>query len=454
MRYPYERLATADDIRKSFRLLAEKLHPDADKQDEIPGEEAKGAAFGGGETFHREEFDAENNPMPKEVAVAISGVTLSVTGLLVALAILVASPLITRGLLPVTGSVANKDGADRNPSPVGANEERTLTAKPQLAPAVQSKPRLVLQQSASSVAADSIPLGIQVDGKADGMALEISDLPSGTTISSGRPLGTGVWRILTTDVGNAVIHLPPRFSGTIDVCIELRLADDTVVDRRSLHLEWPHKPTLTLEPIESAGAMASSVPMDAKHPTQGFADKGGVTATPSDQVAALDAFGGKGDHDPIGLLIGRSEKLLSEGQVEAARLLLQPAAEAHDARAALALGATYDPIMLAIFQAHGVAADVSLALDWYKKASEFGSQKAQQRLDLLTAALSRSKYTGGTAASDSTPPKVIATPLVRPKGHVARAPIHQHGPDDRHRVDVAGVGTDPDPLLSPPAFIQ
>jgi hypothetical protein len=433
MRNPFKRSATAVDIRKSFRLLAEKLHPE-DK------------AFGGSETFRRDEFDAEGIGMPKEVATAISGVTLGVTGLLIALAILVSSPLITRSLMFLTGAFANNDGGDRNPSPVGADENPVLAAKHR-GPAVPSEPHLVLQQSASYVATDGIPLGIRVDGKADGMALEISDLPSGTTISSGRPLGTGLWRILATDVGNAVIRLPPGFSGTIDLAIELRLSDDTVVDRRSLRLEWPQRLMGTLEPTDTAGAVAASIPEEAR--PENIVDNGAVAVTTTDQVTAL-----QNAHDPIELLIGRSEKLLSEGQVGAARLLLLPAVEAHDARAALALGSTYDPIMLAIFQAHGVAADVSAALDWYKKASEFGSQKAQQRLNLLTAALRQNKSTSDIAASDNAPYKVVTAPVARPKGRVARALTHEHRPYDRERIDVAGAGAGPAPLLSPPAFIQ
>lgn len=262
MTNPYKRSATADGIAMSFRLLAKKPRPDANKHDrnaaevitathETLGDRAEGRAFTGGATFHRNEFDAESTAMPKEVAAAISGVTISVTSLLVAFAILVTSPVITRSLLPLTGIFTNNDGEERNLSPVGSNEKRALAAKLHRDPAFQSEPRLVLQQSASYVAAD-IPLGIRVDGKADGMALEISDLPSGTTISSGRPLGTGVWRILATDIGNAVIHLPPGFSGMIDLSLELRLVDDSVIDRGSLHLEWPEKPTRTQEPIASA----------------------------------------------------------------------------------------------------------------------------------------------------------------------------------------------------------
>jgi hypothetical protein len=387
--------------------------------------------------------------MPKEVAAAISGATLSVTVLLVALAMLIVSPLISRSLIPLI--FANNDGGDRNSSPVGPNKKGVLAAKPQRDPAVQSEPRLVLEQSPSYVAVDGIPLGIEVDGKADGMALEISELPGGTTISSGRALGTGVWRILAADVGNALIHLPPELSGSIDLFLELRLVDDTVVDRRSLHLECPQRPTQTAEPISLAGTMVVSVPAGVKARSQSFVDKDAVTITPMDRGAVLDAI--VGNHDPIELLIGRSEKLLSQGQVEAARLLLLPGAKARHARAALALGATYDPIMLAIFRARGVTADVSIALDWYRKASEFGSQKAQQRLNLLTVASRHSKNTGGIAASDNIIPKVMASPLARPKGHVGRAPTPQHRPYDHYGVDVAGASTGPDPLLSP-AFIQ
>jgi len=99
----------------------------------------------------------------------------------------------------------------------------------------------------------------------------------------------------------------------------------------------------------------------------------------------LDVSKRQVDHDQIELLIARSQQLVSEGDVGAARTLLQRAAEAGDARAALALGSTYDPIMLVILHARGVTADPFLARFWYRKASGFGSQEAQQRLKLLAS---------------------------------------------------------------------
>src|SRR5215467_2624539 len=115
------------------------------------------------------------------------------------------------------------------------------------------------------------------------------------------------------------------------------------------------------------------------------ATKGAATQAPTSRNGKRDAAKPEVDHDQIDLLVARSQHLVSEGEVGAARTLLQRAAEAGDARAALALGSTYDPIMLAILHARGVTADAFLARFWYRKASGFGSQEAQQRLDLLAS---------------------------------------------------------------------
>jgi hypothetical protein len=434
MRDPYALLAvrlsaTPDDIKKSFRLLAKKLHPDANKNDpkaaalfaeikaayDILGDEAKRKAY------DRGKIDAEGNPAPETVANAISSLTLSVTGLMVAIAIFVTSQLIMRNLPPVMGNYVNSTGgAPRTGG--GVSQERALAER------FWFDSRLLFPQSISYVGPDTIPLGIQVDGETLGLALEISGLPSGATISKGRAIPGGGWRILAADVRNAMIYLPAGFSGEINLAVELRLFDDTVVDRGSLRLKW-----LQTKPIESANATPA---------TESTANKASATAAPTDQNAIQSATNSHRDNEPIELLIGRSEKLISEGNVEAARILLQPAAEAQDARAALALGATYDPIMLAILQPHGVASDLSLALDWYKKARDYGSLEAEQRLRSLTAAFVEPKK-----------------PVVRPPIHVVVshvvAPRAAQRPHHPIGVHVAGAaGADPELLNLPPDFIQ
>jgi len=51
-------------------------------------------------------------------------------------------------------------------------------------------------------------------------------------------LGTNGWRLAAVDLRNALVRPPKGFAGPMDVVLELRLADDTVVDRKSLRLEW------------------------------------------------------------------------------------------------------------------------------------------------------------------------------------------------------------------------
>jgi curved DNA-binding protein CbpA len=175
-----------------------------------------------------------------------------------------------------------------------------------------------------------------------------------------------------------------------------------------------------------------------------------TNSPPTDQNAIHRATEATTNRGQIELLIRRSEQLISEGDVAAGRAMLQPAADAHDARAALALGATYDPIMLTILRTHGVAADVSLARDWYKKASEFGSQEAQERLGLLTSA----SVSGAEIARNVEPfnEKSIATPRAsnHPRMYMIRSPNRAlMAPSDPNGVYVAGerVGADPDPNI-------
>jgi hypothetical protein len=431
MRDPYESLAvprsaTADDIKKSFRLLAKKLHPDTNKNDpkaaalfaelkaahEILGDEEKRRAF------DRGEIDAEGNPAPEAVA-NVSGLTLSVTGLMVAVATLVASLLILRNVLPLMGPNLNSAGEARYLSRVSANEERAPTAQAERRdPRVWSYSHLLFPQSVSYFGPDTIPLGVQIDGQTVGLALEISGLPSGATMSKGRPIPGGGWRILAADLRKAMIYLPAGFSGQIDLAVKLRLFDDTVVDRGSLHFEW-----LQTDPIESASTTAAS---------ESAANKALATAAPTVQNATT----AQRDREPTELLIGRSEKLISEGYVEAARLLLQPAAEAQDARAALALGASYDPTMLAKLQVRGVASDVSVAIDWYKKAQDFGSPEARQRLKSLTTALVEPKK------------RVVRSPIRVVVSHIV-APRAATPPRDPNAVSAAGdrVAAVPDPSI-------
>jgi len=87
--------------------------------------------------------------------------------------------------------------------------------------------------------------------------------------------------------------------------------------------------------------------------------------------------------EEISLLTKQGEQFAETGDFATARMLFQRAAEGNDATAATALGATYDPTVLAGLRAVGVDADVVKARFWYQKAVSLGSSDAKRRLDLL-----------------------------------------------------------------------
>jgi hypothetical protein len=449
--------ATADASNKPFGWQAEK-HSDADNdgpndaafdpaQEILRNEDERRA-------LDRGEIDAASKPSRQLISRPTpprrfrSRVGHGVILIIVVLMPAVTSTLIIQRLTPFGDITANSGRDIVLPRPE-ANEN--YPGAPQIERpdgSVRSEPRLMLQQNHSYAAADTMPLGIQVSDDAVGLAVEVSGLPTGMTISLGRPMGVGRWRILAADVGDAMIHPPPGFTGVVDFAVELRLVDDTVVDRGSFRLEW--NPTVAPVSIESASERAN---------LDDSANNAMAGAVSTQQNASERAARPGPDHEQIELLIERSQKLLTEGEVGAARALLQHAGEAGDARAALALGGTYDPIILAILQARGVAADVSSARDWYKKASDLGSQEAQERLRLLASArlngeappavgrveVSR-RGDPGSAAKD----KGTAAALSKPKSSTVQRTIHeQMSPSDPNGVYVDGhrVGADPDPKI-------
>ena len=226
-----------------------------------------------------------------------------------------------------------------------------------------AEPHLSFQHTVARAADGAFSLGVQVTGRSGYMALEIGCVPEGMTISPGRALGSGRWRLAATEIANAVIHPPQGFDGPTDLDIELRRSDDTIAEHRALHVRWAPDPAVA-DRGEPPAASAVSNARAKKKTAQS------VT---------------RGEREQLDFLVKRGVGLITEGDIGAARILLQRAAEARDARAAFALGATYDPIMLTMLQARGVTADARVALDWYKKASEFGSHEASQRLNVLAA---------------------------------------------------------------------
>jgi TPR repeat protein len=172
----------------------------------------------------------------------------------------------------------------------------------------------------------------------------IGGLAPGSTLSAGRQEGPNTWRLAVEELAGTAITPPRGFVGAMALTLELHLADNTVADRKGLQLEWSGK----------------SVPAPA-------------TSQPRQHGA-----------DEIALMMKSGADLMANGDISAARLMYQRAAEAGDAMAALALAETYDPLVLRrVNPKGGITPDVALAHTWYEKAMELGSAVAPERLERL-----------------------------------------------------------------------
>ena len=129
-------------------------------------------------------------------------------------------------------------------------------------------------------------------------------------------------------------------------------------------------------PAPAEATLPAPTPTPAPQPT---------IAPPSNDAAAAPPVTLSLASDEIAMLLKRGKDAFSTGDLAAARLLLRRAAEAGSAEAALALGATFDPLVIRRLGAIGAAPDAAQARQWYQKAVALGSPTASQPLAQLEA---------------------------------------------------------------------
>ncbi len=134
-------------------------------------------------------------------------------------------------------------------------------------------------------------------------------------------------------------------------------------------------PAVVSEPPPSA--LTSSAP----------AEPASKAPAPAPVVASTPTSGPAPSADPkhADALLARGDDLLATGDVAAARLFYQRAAELGSAAAATAVGQTYDPGVLELLRVRGARGDVQMATEWYRKAIAAGDRQAEIRLKRLLA---------------------------------------------------------------------
>ena len=275
------------------------------------------------------------------------------------------------------------------PAPQGPAEQGVLSALPTwqslkstLFPAPQRKPApaLVVRDGSGPVN-EPLSLGVSVNSPAPSVTVAIGGIPAGARLTVGRRMSTSEWRVPAQEISDASIVPPADFVGVMNLTAELRGADGAALVSSLVRLTWMSAtPVGTVEVSASAAAAASGPPAAPTPPQQQSitspAPPGGVRAEPPMREINPDEVAG---------FLRRAQELLASGDLQAARLLLLRAAEAHDARAALALAKTFDPILSKQFGAADPGPDLAQARNWYQKAEEWGALEARRQLEALAS---------------------------------------------------------------------
>jgi hypothetical protein len=141
-------------------------------------------------------------------------------------------------------------------------------------------------------------------------------------------------------------------------------------------------PELTRDIATSSPAAPSAGPTLAAAPAPTTPDEAITTApfaadpsTAKPRLSAADAAA----------FLARGDALFSTGDLDAARLFYERAAEAAEAEAAIRLGETFDPTFLDHLHLRGIPGNVEAALTWYRRARDLGAAEAEVLLNGLQA---------------------------------------------------------------------
>jgi TRAP-type uncharacterized transport system substrate-binding protein len=130
---------------------------------------------------------------------------------------------------------------------------------------------------------------------------------------------------------------------------------------------------------ETVGKVAQDKQLDAQ------ATK--LAATNHDAVA-VTADGPRANSEDaadVARLMARANALLAQGNISAARTVLERAAEAGSVQASFTLAETYDPLILPKWGVYGTRADATKARELYAKAEAGGLREAKARFEALAS---------------------------------------------------------------------
>jgi hypothetical protein len=199
--------------------------------------------------------------------------------------------------------------------------------------------------------------------------VRVRGLPSSVSLTEGHAIAPGSWAIPIVGLANLKAIVPAGVSGRSEIIIQLIGVDGTMFAESRAALVVGPSPIVAAQPVEKkAAAPPPPAPAPLVRPDR---TRPRPPQLPPQEQARAER------------LVAQGDRHLEQGNIGAARLFFQRAAEAGLALGAIRLAATFDPAELARLHAQGVRPDREEARRWYEKARELGAPEAEERLARL-----------------------------------------------------------------------
>ena len=204
--------------------------------------------------------------------------------------------------------------------------------------------------------------------------VRVRGLPNSVSLTEGHAIAPGSWAIPIVGLANLKAIVPAGVSGRSEIIIQLIGVDGTMFAESRAALVVGPSTIVAPPPVEKRAvapppaATPPPVPAPVARPDRLRARA--PQLSPEVQARAER-------------LVTQGDRHLEQGNIGAARMFFQHAAEAGLALGAIRLAATFDPAELTRLHAQGVRPDRGEARRWYERARELGAPEAEERLARL-----------------------------------------------------------------------
>ncbi|MBO0740196.1 MAG: sel1 repeat family protein [Hyphomicrobiaceae bacterium] len=208
--------------------------------------------------------------------------------------------------------------------------------------------------------------------------VRVRGLPPTAALTEGYSIAPGSWAVSLAALPELKIMLPAGTTGRSEIIVTLVSIDGAVLaeTRATLAISpagQKNERSLTARdagPPSSASILRAGVGDGAER--SGAPPQPGITMAPQERERAAR-------------LVKKGDEQLAEGNIAAARLFYERAADAGLAQGAMALAGTFDATELAQLGVRGIQPDPKQARRWYERAQQLGASEAEERLRRIGA---------------------------------------------------------------------